>query len=207
MVTEIAFQEEAYDVSLDTGLEYNTNMVRFIYTSMTTPRQIFDYEMSTGKRNMVYEQSVPSGHNAQDYVTKRLWAPIEDVNQEIPITLLYHKDTALDGSAPVLLYGYGAYGISIPASFSGNRLSLVDRGFIYAIAHIRGGKEMGFDWFLQGRKENKINSFKDFAAAAEYLIDNNFTQKGNITIHGGALGASGWCNVKLKTGFIPRRNR
>ncbi|MGB1851046.1 MAG: S9 family peptidase, partial [Candidatus Micropelagos thuwalensis] len=188
LVTEIAFQEEAYDVSLDTGLEYNTNMVRFIYTSMTTPRQIFDYEMSTGKRNMVYEQSVPSGHNAQDYVTKRLWAPIEDVNQEIPITLLYHKDTALDGSAPVLLYGYGAYGISIPASFSGNRLSLVDRGFIYAIAHIRGGKEMGFDWFQQGRKENKINSFKDFAAAAEYLIDNNFTQKGNITIHGGSAG-------------------
>ena len=75
------------------GLEYNTNMVRFIYTSMTTPRQIFDYEMSTGKRNMVYEQSVPSGHNAQDYITKRLWAPIEDVDQEIPITILYHKDT------------------------------------------------------------------------------------------------------------------
>lgn len=188
LVTEIAFKEEAYDLSLDMGLEYNTNMVRFIYTSMTTPRQIFDHEMSTGKRNMVYEQSVPSGHNAQDYITKRLWAPIEGVDQEIPITILYHKDTPLDGSAPVLLYGYGAYGISIPASFSGNRLSLVDRGFIYAIAHIRGGKEMGFDWFLQGRKENKINSFKDFAAAAEYLIDNNLTQKGNITIHGGSAG-------------------
>ena len=187
-VTEITFQEAAYDVSLDTGLEYNTNMVRFAYTSMTTPRQIFDYDMSTGERNMVYEQSLPSGHNAKDYITKRLWAPIGDDEQEIPITLLYHKDTKLDGIAPVLLYGYGAYGISIPASFSGNRLSLVDRGFIYAIAHIRGGKEMGFDWFLQGRKENKINSFKDFATAAQYLINNNLTQKGNITIHGGSAG-------------------
>ena len=187
-VTEIAFEEAAYDVSLDTGLEYYTNMVRFAYTSMTTPRQIFDYDMSSGERNMVYEQSVPSGHNAQDYLTKRLWAPIANEEQKIPITLLCHKDTPLDGTAPVLLYGYGAYGISIPASFSGNRLSLVDRGFIYAIAHIRGGKEMGFDWFSQGRKENKTNSFKDFAAAAQYLIDNKLTQKGNITIHGGSAG-------------------
>ena len=145
---------------------------------------------------MVYEQSVPSGHNAQDYVTKRLWAPIEDVNQEIPITLLYHKDTALDGSAPVLLYGYGAYGISIPASFSGNRLSRRSR--IYLCHCPYSGGEMGFDWFPQGRKENKINSFKDFAAAAEYLIDNNFTQKGNITIHGGALGLLVGATLNLK---------
>ena len=187
-ITEIAFAEAAYDLSIDTGLEYETDTVRFAYTSMTTPKQIFDYNMSSGERHMVYEQSVPSGHNAHDYVIKRLWAPIADEEQEIPITLLHHKDTPLDGTAPVLLYGYGAYGISIPANFSGNRLSLVDRGFIYAIAHIRGGKEMGFDWFLQGRKENKINSFKDFAAAAQHLIDKKLTQKGNITIHGGSAG-------------------
>ena len=107
---------------------------------------------------------------------------------QIPVSVLYHKDTPLDGTAPVLQYGYGAYGITIPAGFSTTRLSLVDRGFIYAIGHIRGGKARGHNWFMQGRRENKPNSFRDFVSVARALIDKGWTKAGNITIHGGSAG-------------------
>lgn len=184
---EIAFDEAAYDLSLDTGLEYDTNIVRFDYASMTTPRQTFDYDMQTGARALRKTQTIPSGHDPADYVTRRIMAPSHD-GAQVPVSLVYHRDTKLDGSAPCLLYGYGAYGITIPASFSFTRLSLVDRGFVYAIAHIRGGKARGHDWFLAGRGTKKTNSFEDFAAAARALIAAGYTQKGNITIHGGSAG-------------------
>ena len=134
--------------------EYDTDVIRFSYSSMTTPSQLYDYNMATRERTLLKTQEVPSGHNADDYVTRRVMAPSWD-GVEVPVTLLYRKDTPLDGSAPCLLYGYGAYGISIPAGFNTNCLSLVDRGFVYAIAHIRGGKDKGFQWYEDGKMEQE----------------------------------------------------
>ncbi len=139
---EISFKEEAYSLGLGGSYEYATDTLRFAYSSMTTPEQTYDYDMATGDRVLRKEQEVPSGHDAADYVTRRIVATSYD-GKPIPISLLYRKSTPIDGSAPVLLYGYGSYGITIPASFATTRLSLVDRGFIYAIAHIRGGMAGG----------------------------------------------------------------
>ena len=132
-------------------------------------------------------QEVPSGHDPADYVTRRLLAPAPD-GETVPVSMLYRKDTPLDGSAPLFLYGYGAYGISIPASFSTTRLSLVDRGFIYAIAHIRGGKDKGYRWYTDGKLEKKINTFTDFIAAGEYLVAGGLHQRGRIVANGGSAG-------------------
>ncbi len=183
----IAFDEEAYDVSFGAMAEYDTAEMRFTYASMTTPTQTFDYNMADGARVLRKTQNVPSGHDASDYVTRRIIATGHD-GAQIPVSLLYHKDTPLDGSAPVLLYGYGSYGITIPAAFSVTRLSLVERGFIYAIAHIRGGKACGHNWFMQGRGPQKTNTFRDFVSAAEALIEGGFTKAGQISIHGGSAG-------------------
>lgn len=185
--TQIAFDEEAYDVSFGSMAEYDTCNLRFTYASMTTPTQTFDYDMATDTRALRKTLSVPSGHASEDYVTRRVTATGHD-GAQIPVSLLYHKDTPLDGSAPVLLYGYGSYGITIPAAFSVTRLSLVDRGFIYAIAHIRGGKACGHNWFMQGRGPKKTNTFRDFVSSAEALIEQGFTKAGQISIHGGSAG-------------------
>ena len=184
---QVDFDEEAFDLSFGAMAEYNTSILRFTYASMTSPSMTFDFDMANGARVLRKTQNVPSGHDAGDYVTRRLTATGHD-GAQIPVSVLYHKDTPLDGSAPVLLYGYGSYGITIPASFSVTRLSLVNRGFIYAIAHIRGGKACGHDWFLQGRGPKKTNSFEDFVSVARDLIARGWTQKGNITIHGGSAG-------------------
>ena len=184
---EIGFEEEAYSLGVSPGYEFDTQNLRYTYSSPTTPAQIWDYDISSGTRILRKTQEVPSGHEPADYVTRRLQAPAHD-GEQVPITLLYHRQTPLDGSAPVLLYGYGAYGISIPASFSTNPLSLVDRGFIYAIAHIRGGKDKGYRWYRLGRGEHKVNSFKDFISAAEFLVAEGLTQKGRIVAQGGSAG-------------------
>ena len=183
----IQFDEDAYSLGFSGAYEFDTNIVRFTYSSMTTPTQIFEYNMETRERILLKTQKVPSGHNIDDYITKRLHAPAHD-GESIPISLIYHKDTPLDGNAPCLLYGYGAYGMSMPAGFNTNSLSLVDRGFIYAIAHIRGGKDKGFAWYDNGRREKKQNTFKDFISSAEYLCQQNFTCKGRIIAHGGSAG-------------------
>jgi oligopeptidase B len=183
----IDFAEEAYSLGLAAGYEFDTDTLRFSYSSPTTPAQIFDYDMTTNGRVLRKTQEVPSGHDPADYVTRRLMAPAAD-GELIPVTLLYRRTTPLDGSAPVLLYGYGAYGISIPAGFSTNRLSLVDRGFIYAIAHIRGGEEKGRRWYLDGKLDKKTNTFKDFIACARCLIDQGLTRAGRIVAHGGSAG-------------------
>jgi len=143
--------------------------------------------MDTREKLLRKQQEVPSGHNIEDYVTKRIFAPAKD-GTSIPISILFHRNTATDSNAPLLLYGYGSYGSSMPASFSTTRLSLVNRGFIYAIAHIRGGMELGYDWYTQGKLRNKKNTFTDFIAAAEHLIQTDYTSKGKITIHGGSAG-------------------
>ena len=184
---QISFEEEAYSLGLEDGYEYNTQTLRFHYSSMTTPNQVIDYEMETQTRTLRKEQVIPSGHKSKDYITKRIYAPAAD-DEQIPITLLYHKDTKLDGTAPCLQYGYGSYGISMPASFMTNCLSLVDRGFVYAIAHIRGGKEKGFHWYKTGRREFKTNSFEDFVSVTCYLAEEGILNKAKIVAHGGSAG-------------------
>ncbi|TCU19275.1 S9 family peptidase [Rhizobium sullae] len=183
----IAFAEEAYSLGLQGAAEYDTDVIRFSYSSMTTPSQLYDYNMVTRERTLLKTQEVPSGHNPDDYVTRRVFAPAWD-GEKVPVTLLYRKDTPLDGSAPCLLYGYGAYGISIPAGFNTNCLSLADRGFVYAIAHIRGGKDKGFAWYENGKMAFKTNTFKDFIAAADYLNQQKFTSYAKIVAEGGSAG-------------------
>lgn len=183
----IAFPEEAYALGLSGGYEFDTTTLRFVYSSMTTPAETYDYDMEERTRTLRKRQEVPSGHNPDDYVTRRLYAPAAD-GETVPISLLYRKQTPLDGSAPLFLYGYGAYGISMPASFSTGRLSLVDRGFIYAIAHVRGGKEKGYRWYTQGKLKKKANTFSDFIAAGEYLVAQGLSQRGRIVANGGSAG-------------------
>ena len=184
---EIAFDEEAYSLGISTGYEFDTTAIRFTYSSMTTPTRVYDYDVETRERVLRKRQIVPSGHNPADYVTSRIMAPAHD-GEQVPISLLYHKDTLLNGTAPCLLYGYGAYGIAMPASFSTGRLSLVDRGFVYAIAHIRGGKDKGYGWYKSGKLEKKTNTFHDFISAGEHLARENITSRGAIIGHGGSAG-------------------
>jgi oligopeptidase B len=183
----IAFDEEAYSLGLHGAAEYDTDLIRFSYSSMTTPSQEFEYNMATRERVLLKTQQVPSGHNPEDYITRRITVKSHD-GAEVPVTLLYHKNTALDGTAPCLLYGYGAYGITIPASFSVSNLSLVDRGFVYAVAHVRGGKDKGFAWYEDGKMAAKQNTFKDFIAAADHLVAEGFTAYDRIVAEGGSAG-------------------
>ncbi|MGI9421800.1 MAG: S9 family peptidase, partial [Hyphomicrobiaceae bacterium] len=184
---EIAFAEAAYGLGMSAGYEFDTTALRFTYASMTTPSQVFDYDMESRERVLRKTQEVPSGHDPADYVTDRLFATAGD-GTEVPITVLHRRDTVLDGSAPLLLYGYGSYGISMPASFSTTRLSLVDRGFVFAVAHVRGGKDMGYRWYTDGKRENKINTFTDFIDCGEHLVNQGFTQRGQIVANGGSAG-------------------
>ncbi len=186
-IHSIEFDEEAFSLGFSGAAEYDTEIVRFSYSSMTTPSQLYDYNMRTRERTLLKTQDVPSGHNIDDYITRRIMAPSHD-GVLVPVSILYHKDTKLDGSAPALLYGYGSYGMSIPASFNTNCLSLVDRGFIYAIAHMRGGKDKGFQWYEDGKREKKINTFKDFIAASEHLVSEGFTSHDSIVAQGGSAG-------------------
>jgi oligopeptidase B len=183
----IAFEEEAYALGLVGSLEFDTDTIRFVYSSMTTPSQTFDYNMETRQRELVKVQEVPSGHVSGNYVTRRMFAPAKD-GELIPVSLLFRKGLELDGSAPCLLYGYGSYGMTIPAGFNTNCLSLVDRGFVYAIAHVRGGKDKGFAWYENGKREHKTNTFTDFIAVARHLIDLGITGKGKIVAQGGSAG-------------------
>jgi oligopeptidase B len=183
----IAFDEEAYSLGMSAGYEFVTTALRFTYSSMTTPAQVFDYDMETRERVLRKTQEVPSGHDPANYVTRRLFAPAAD-GETVPISVLYRKGTPLDGSAPLFLYGYGAYGIAIPASFATTRLSLVDRGVIFAIAHIRGGKDKGYRWYTDGKLKHKVNTFTDFVAAGEYLAKAGYTSRGRIVANGGSAG-------------------
>lgn len=186
-ISQIDFDEEAYSLGMSASPEFDTKVFRFTYSSPTTPSQTYDYDLITGKRTLLKEQEVPSGHDPKNYVTRRIMAISHD-GVEVPATILHHKDTAIDGTAPCLLYGYGSYGHSMPASFSTNRLSLVDRGFVYATAHIRGGQEKGRAWYENAKFGKKPNSFYDFIAVGEKLIADRFTAKGKIVIQGGSAG-------------------
>ena len=184
---KISFDEEAYNLSLDHGYEYETDAFRYSYSSPTTPKSIFDYDCKSKKQELKKTQEVPSGHNKDDYICKKIFATAHD-NEKIPITILYKKDVKLDSNNYLLLYGYGSYGISIPSNFSTNRLSLVDRGIVYAIAHIRGGKEKGYEWYENGKLLNKKNTFLDFISCAEKLCEDKYTSPKKIVAQGGSAG-------------------
>ena len=184
---KISFDEEAYNLSLDHGYEYETDTFRYSYSSPTTPKSIFDYDCKSKKQELKKTQEVPSGHNKDDYICKKIFATAHD-NEKIPITILYKKGVKLDSNNHLLLYGYGSYGISIPSNFSTNRLSLVDRGIVYAIAHIRGGKEKGYEWYENGKLLNKKNTFLDFISCAEKLCEDKYTSPKKIIAQGGSAG-------------------
>ena len=183
----IAFDEEAFALSFETGWEFDSAILRFVYNSPTTPRSWFDYDMATRERTLRKTQEIPAGHDASRYIARRLHATAKD-GASVPITVLMLAGTPLDGSAPLLLYGYGSYGLPMDPSFSIRNLSLVDRGWIWATAHIRGGSEKGWGWFLDGRKEKKTNTFTDFIACAEHLADAGYGKRGEIVAYGGSAG-------------------
>jgi oligopeptidase B len=183
----IAFPEEAYSLGADGGYEFVTDGLRFSYSSMTTPNEVWDYDLKTRARTLRKRQEVPSGHDPSDYVTRRIQARAPD-GEMVPISILHRRDVKPDGSAPLLLYGYGAYGYAIPAAFSTGRLSLVDRGFVYAIAHIRGGTDKGWRWYQDGKLLNKPNTFTDFIAAAEHLVETGYAARGKVVAQGGSAG-------------------
>jgi oligopeptidase B len=184
---KISFDEEAYNLSLDHGYEYETDVFRYSYSSPTTPKSVFDYDCKSKKQELKKTQEVPSGHNKDDYICKKIFAMAHD-NEKIPITILYKKGVKLDSNNYLLLYGYGSYGISIPSNFSTNRLSLVDRGIVYAIAHVRGGKEKGYEWYENGKLLNKKNTFLDFVSCAEKLCEDKYTSPKKIVAQGGSAG-------------------
>jgi len=183
----IAFDEAAYSLDTMGSYEFDTTNLRFSYSSMTTPSEVYDYDMAKRTRLLRKRQEIPSGHDPADYVTTRIMATAPD-GAEVPVSILHARNLERDGKAPLLLYGYGSYGMAMPASFSANRLSLVDRGFVYAIAHIRGGSDKGWGWYLDGKRAKKTNSFDDFAASARALIDAKYTGTKRIVGHGGSAG-------------------
>jgi oligopeptidase B len=183
----IEFTEPAYSASLGSNPEFDATFVRYQYESFVTPRSVSDYDVRTGERALRKEQPVLGGYNASQYISERLHATAED-GALVPISLVYRRDTPLDGSAPLLLYGYGSYGHSIAVTFSSNRVSLLDRGVIYAVAHIRGGGELGKPWHDAGRLRQKRNTFTDFIAAAEHLIAGRYTASQSLVMEGGSAG-------------------
>ena len=183
----VKFPEPVYSVNLTNNRVYNTSVVRYVYNSLVTPYSIFDYDMNTGKSTLLKETEVPGGFSRSNYKSERVFATASD-GTKIPISIVYRNGVKLDGSAPLLLYGYGSYGISISPTFSSNRLSLLDRGVIFAIGHIRGGGELGEEWRQEGRMMKKMNTFTDFIACAEALIKMKYTSKDRLVIQGGSAG-------------------
>ena len=183
----VEFPEPVYSASLADNREYETPVVRYNYQSLVTPSSVFDYNMNTRKATLLKETEVPGGFNKNNYQSERVFAIATD-GTRIPLSVVYRKGTKLDGSAPALLYGYGSYGYSIAPTFSSNRLSLLDRGVVYVIAHIRGGGELGEEWREAGRMMKKMNTFTDFINSAEFLIKNKYTSSDRLVIQGGSAG-------------------
>lgn len=183
----IKFPEPVYSANLTSNREYDTSVVRYGYNSLVTPFSVFDYDMNTGKSILLKQTEVPGGFDRTNYKAERVFATAAD-GTKIPMSMVYRKGVKLDGTAPLLLYGYGSYGASIPPTFSSSRLSLLDRGAIYVIAHIRGGGELGEEWRQAGRMMNKMNTFTDFIACAEALINQKYTSKDRLVITGGSAG-------------------
>jgi len=183
----VAFPEQSYTAYLGNNPEYNTTKLRYEYTSLKIPNSSYDYDMASRQQTLVKRQEVPGGYNPDDYVSERLYATASD-GTSIPISLVYKKGLVKNGANPTLLYGYGSYGISMDVNFRSSRLSMLDRGFVFAIAHIRGGGDMGKQWYLDGKFLKKKNTFTDFIACAEFLIQEKFTNPDKLVIEGGSAG-------------------
>lgn len=181
------FKEEAFKVQPTKNYELNTNLLRFNYTSLTTPSSIYDFNMITKEKTLLKQDEVVGDFNSENYITERHYAIAED-STKVPISLVYKKGLKKDGTNPLLLYGYGSYGYSIDPTFRSSRLSLIDRGFVFVMAHIRGGQEMGRQWYEDGKLLKKKNTFTDFITCAEYLIEQNFTNTEKLFAMGGSAG-------------------
>ena len=179
--------ESVYTMGLANNPEYDTPSIRYTYSSMITPNSTYEYDLRTRKSELIKQQEIPSGHDKSKYETMRLWATARD-GVKVPISLVMKKGTKLDGKSPMLLYAYGSYGISMTPSFGLEELSLVDRGMIYAIAHIRGGSELGEKWRQDGRMFKKMNTFNDFVDSAKWLIGQKYTSADRLVIQGGSAG-------------------
>jgi oligopeptidase B len=185
--SRVSFPEPVYSASVAQNREFATPVLRYNYQSLVTPSSVFDYDMNTRKATLLKETEVPGGFDKKNYKSERLFATAKD-GTKIPLSVVYRKETKLDGSSPLLLYGYGSYGYSIAPTFSSNRLSLLDRGAVYVIAHIRGGGELGEEWREAGRMMKKINTFTDFIDSADYLVKGKYTSSDRLVIQGGSAG-------------------
>jgi oligopeptidase B len=183
----IPFPEASYSASLDDNPEYDVTKLRIGYESMVTPDTIYDYHIADCRLDVLKVQEIPSGYDSGRYATERLTVPARD-GTPIPVSIVYPRDVPRDGSAPLHLYGYGAYGIAMEPGFSTTRLSLLDRGFAFALAHIRGGDDLGQQWYLDGKLDKRTNTFTDFVDVAKGLIELGYASKGRISISGGSAG-------------------
>jgi oligopeptidase B len=181
------FGEPTYAAGVGANPEYNSSTLRYTYTSLTTPSSVYDYSLTNKEKKLLKQQEVVGGYNSKDYVTERLTATAKD-GTKVPISIVYKKGFKKDGNAPLLLYAYGSYGSSMDANFSSSRLSLLNRGFAYAIAHIRGGQEMGRQWYEDGKMMKKINTFTDFIDCAQFLVNEKYTSKNHLYAQGGSAG-------------------
>jgi oligopeptidase B len=183
----IAFDAETYFLGFESVFEFDTPIFRFGFSSMNCPKEIYDYDMALRQRMLRKKQMAPKDFDASAYVTRRIFSLAQD-GESVPISILHRRDTPINGTAPLLVYGYGAYGHVIDASFSTNRLSLVDRGFVYAIAHIRGGTDKGWRWYEEGKLARKANTFRDFIAATKHLVAHGYGASDRVVAHGGSAG-------------------
>ncbi|MCB0990751.1 MAG: S9 family peptidase [Acidimicrobiales bacterium] len=186
-MTDLEFPEPIFETGGSGNAEFDSTVYRFGYASMVTPSSIYEQDLVTGERTLLKQQEVLGGYDAHQYVTERLWAPASD-GTHVPVSVVRHRDTPVDGSAPCVLYGYGSYEVVLPAAFSSNRLSLLNRGVVYAMAHVRGGGELGRAWYDQGRLADKINSFTDMITAVDHLEKSGWAAPGRIVIRGGSAG-------------------
>jgi len=183
----IEFPEPVYSAGLGANREFNTNVLRYNYQSLVTPNSVFDYDLNKRKATLLKETEVPGGFDKANYKSERVFATASD-GTKVPMSVVYRRNVKLDGSAPLLLYGYGSYGLSISPGFAASRLALLDRGVVFVIAHIRGGGELGEPWRDAGRMMNKINTFTDFIACAEHLVNTKYASKDRLVIQGGSAG-------------------
>jgi len=183
----IDFEEDSYVVFSSTNPRFDTRTLRFYYTSMTTPGSTFDYDMTSKEKTLLKMEEVGGEFNPDDYRSERIWASARD-GVKVPISLVYHKNTKKDGKSPLLLYGYGSYGSNMEPYFSSSRLSLLNRGFIFAVAHIRGGSEMGRYWYEDGKLLKKKNTFYDFIDCGEFLVKEKYTNPAKLFAAGGSAG-------------------
>lgn len=183
----VAFPEPSYVATLGDNPEYSTSRLRIDYESMVTPNTVFDFHLAERRLETLKVREIPSGYDASRYTAERLTATARD-GTKVPVSVVYRKDFVKDGSGPLHIYAYGAYGLACPPGFSANRLSLLDRGFAYAIAHIRGGDDLGYRWYLDGKLDKRLNTFNDFIDVTRFLISGGFASEGRVTASGGSAG-------------------